>query len=88
MRTCEADECNEQLARAKYCNKHRLRWLRHGDPNYRTKVAKGEYEGVLCASRGCDRQANVKGICTMNYSRDLRLKQKGIPISHRALDEE
>jgi len=87
MRTCEADGCDAQLTRAKYCNTHRLRFRRHGDPNYRTKAAKGEWSGVTCSAKDCVREASVKGICTMHYSRNLRLKQKGIPLSRWTLDE-
>ena len=76
--TCQAENCEKIMVRAKYCNKHKLRYLRHGDPNIRTKVAKGEYKGVMCAAKDCDRDAQVKNLCKMHYTKNLRLKNKGL----------
>jgi len=78
MKLCEADECGVILTRAKYCSVHRLRFMRYGDPNYRTKVAKGEWKGVLCSVSDCVRDVKSKGLCAMHYTRDLRLKNRGI----------
>lgn len=87
MKLCEAKGCEAQLTRAKYCNKHRLRFLRHGDPNYRVKVAKGEWDGVMCSAKDCDREAKVKGVCKMHYCRDSRLSKRGIQLSNRILND-
>ena len=87
MKNCEADDCDEKTTRAKYCNKHYLRNLRHGDPNFTTKAAKGTWKGIQCAATDCEREASIKGICTMHYSRDFRLKQKGLPYNWQTTKE-
>lgn len=76
---CEGDDCDVVLVRAKYCNKHSLRFMRHGDANYRTKVAKGEWKGVSCSAPECERQVACKGLCSMHYVRDLRLNRNRVP---------
>jgi hypothetical protein len=81
MKTCEADGCNKVLVRAKYCHIHRRRFIRHRDPNYRIRVAKGEWDGITCSAKDCDRPVRSKGFCHMHYARDLRLKHKGLTKS-------
>lgn len=76
---CEVAECDNDKSHSKYCNKHYIRFYRHGNPNIRTKVAKGEWENVKCSVDDCDRNVRCKGICSMHYSRDQRLKYKGLP---------
>lgn len=83
MRRCNVDGCDNERKTKMYCNKHRQRFMRHGDPLIKTKVAKGYWEDIGCQAPECDRQAKIKGICTLHYQRDLRLKNKGMPFKYQ-----
>lgn len=78
MKKCEANDCDKILPRAKYCNMHKLRHLRHGNANFRTRVAKGEWKNVQCKVPGCDRDVNCMNLCKMHYQRDRRLEKIGL----------
>lgn len=82
MKKCEAKGCEERMLRAAYCNKHRLRFKRSGDPLYRSKVYKGEWKGVPCRVDNCPNEAKIKGICNLHYQRDYKLMRKGLPRKH------
>ena len=82
-KSCKVDGCTETAIGKGFCRKHYCAYKRHGDPLFRTKVAKGHWEGMECIISDCVRPVRTMGICSMHYSRDFRLKQKGLPMRYR-----
>lgn len=66
-RTCSLPDCAQPVkpggARG-MCNKHYLRWRKHGDP---TVVLTGK--GLPCKIEGCDKPASSRGWCVAHYTR-------------------
>jgi hypothetical protein len=79
---CKVDGCDKVPRGKGFCNKHYCAFKRHGDPLIQTKSAKGHWEGMECSVSDCVRPVRTMGICSMHYSRDFRLKQKGLPMRY------
>jgi hypothetical protein len=75
---CSVDACPDAAEVRGWCNKHYLRWKRHGDPEYRRSLVSDS----PCAAAGCDDPAVSKGFCAKHYSRMLR---NGDPLGGRAM---
>jgi hypothetical protein len=67
---CSVEGCGLPTKGAGFCNKHRSRWLNHGDP---LKVIR---ERVmvrgLCKIEGCGKPHNAHGLCEMHIARVRR----------------
>lgn len=63
---CSIPGCDNPVLRRGWCNRHYLRWQRHGDP-----VGGGEarQKPGLCSVDGCERPRRNKGWCTMHFQR-------------------
>ena len=67
---CSIEGCTGPVAVKSrgWCNKHYIRWRRHGDPNYRTpRVIESE-----CSIEGCSRGQYARTWCTLHYDRWFR----------------
>jgi hypothetical protein len=72
MSDCKINDCDKKRNCQGYCNKHYLRWIRHGDPLYRSKVAKNEWKGVKCKILHCETNVKCKGLCKLHYQKYQR----------------
>jgi hypothetical protein len=82
-RSCKVNGCSEIYHGKEFCKNHYLAFKRHGNPLIKTKMAKGYWAGMECKVNDCVRPVSTMGICSMHYSRDFRLKQKGLPLRYR-----
>lgn len=80
---CSVLSCMDKAIIKSFCRPHYMAWKRHGDPKVKTREAKGHWDGITCKVHDCTRPAKIKAICTMHYSRDLRLKQQGLPFKYQ-----
>lgn len=77
---CMVDGCNSLAtnrggARG-MCNKHYLRWRKHGDPNF--SLYDREQTGKPCKADGCESRSGYKGYCEKHAE---RLKRNGDPLA-------
>lgn len=72
-RTCSIDGCESPVLAHGWCNRHYLRWRRHGDPTVDLRSSpRPDRETVTCTIEGCDRPHEARGWCQMHYFRWLR----------------
>jgi hypothetical protein len=50
-----------------YCGMHYQRLRKYGDPNYKTKLGRGEY--TVCSLEGCDKKHYAKTYCRLHHQR-------------------
>lgn len=60
---CIIESCEEKTRALSYCNKHYLKFKRHGDPLY----ASGRVNGAECSISGCAKTSIHKGWCFTHY---------------------
>lgn len=66
--TCSVKSCDTQKKSLGFCERHYLRYRRHGDPlGGRSDVYKPE--GVNCEHQGCEKPIYSKGFCIAHYTR-------------------
>lgn len=74
--TCSVDGCEQIAVGRGWCNRHYLRWRKHGDPG---PADDSRYAPPSpCTIDGCDEPARGRGWCAMHYLRWLR---RGDPLS-------
>lgn len=74
MRTCSIKGCENKHNAKGYCQKHYVRFKKHGDPLY-TKRNSNPPE--YCTVKDCERKHYALGYCTLHHS---RFKRNGNPL--------
>lgn len=75
-RTCSVDGCERPMAKRGWCNKHYLRWIRHGSTDDRwTQISPDGH----CVVDRCEQPAYCRGWCTVHYQRWRRLGSTDLP---------
>lgn len=76
---CAVAGCDLQVARRAWCNRHYLRWRRHGDPEAGSALrAAGKYSerewanADCCMVDGCELQTYTRGWCQAHYMKWYR----------------
>lgn len=68
---CSIEECGNPVFNVRgWCQKHYVRWLRHGDPTFLKKRVSATARE--CSVDGCSKQAKNKGFCNAHYLRQYR----------------
>jgi len=81
MKKCNVEGCDEKQRRYGYCNKHSVRYKKHGDPlivkkpNYKNRK-KTTKKIRLCSLDGCNKIHCALGYCQKHY---YRYKKHGDP---------
>jgi len=60
MMICQIEGCDSKVHARGYCDKHYLRFKRHGDPNW-------IFIKQLCSIEGCERPVYGHGWCKLHY---------------------
>lgn len=71
-RMCLVEGCESDYSCRGYCNKHYLRWRKHGDPHVLGRAGAPRTDRV-CEESGCEGAASALGLCKKHYS-SLRRK--------------
>ncbi|MGH3777968.1 MAG: hypothetical protein ACRDRR_19920 [Pseudonocardiaceae bacterium] len=72
---CAVDGCGRWPMRHGYCDRHRQRWRRTGDPG--GAIAPRSPTRGLCTVPGCGRLDKARGLCPTHYQRWLRTGDPG-----------
>ncbi len=64
---CAIDGCDSPVQARGWCNRHYLRWWRHGDPN--TQHRAWNQQSDSCTIPGCDKPPVARGWCVTHYGR-------------------
>lgn len=74
MNTCKVDGCIIHASKRGMCNKHYLRWWKHGDPNHEPPNI------TACRVDGCTKATRSRSIdlCEMHY---CRIRRNGDPLT-------
>jgi len=80
-RLCAIPECGKAAYKREWCNRHYIRWRRHGDP--RGGGTPLLYKaGDPCRVAGCDVPASRVGYCNAHYLKDRR---HGDPLAGKTM---
>ncbi len=66
---CSIDGCTGTAKARSLCNKHWMRWSRHGDPLAGVERNVASYAGAQCSVDGCCKPARKRGWCGAHYYR-------------------
>ncbi len=76
MSLCIIPECDGDAYLRGWCNRHYLRWRRHGDPLAGGTVRRG-HRGESCSIEGCEGRTVGRGFCKKHW---YRWRQYGDPV--------
>ncbi len=79
---CAVVGCNAQRVKREWCNKHYLRWWKHGDPAHAPQTF------TRCQIDGCDSRprSTTASMCEMHYYRSRRHGDPGMVTDRRKGD--
>ena len=78
---CSVPECGRPMRANGFCNRHLLRWRRHGDPLAGGPFQRAFPPGTTCLVACCDRPPRSgRGYCGGHYSRFINGVEMDSPI--------
>ena len=77
---CSIPECDRPKRTLGWCQKHYVRYLRHGSPHVLKKIVR--HESPVCSLPGCGRPTCARGYCTAHWH---RWKRTGDPMADQPL---
>lgn len=64
MTACSVRGCRRPVKARGWCNRHYLRWWKHGDPTDNLRPPRGR-----CSAPRCTRPHRARGLCGTHYER-------------------
>jgi len=68
MKICSVEDCNLPVTKREWCNRHYIRFRRHGSPLLGAPLRQ-LHLGADCQAEGCYRPILAKGMCSVHYAR-------------------
>ncbi len=70
--TCSIEDCERPVLNRGWCNRHYLRWRRHGRPTGGGQLRRPAGATERCLADGCERPRRCLAWCAMHYARYSR----------------